>query len=65
MSDFPSCCEGILGVPIKLMQGNKALSLVEGEFGVLSSCGRNLGVLELNGKSPLSYQIATQTSGFL
>ena len=65
MSDFPSCCEGILRVPIKLMQGNKALSLVEGEFGVLSSCGRNLGVLELNGKSLLSYQIATQTSGFL
>ena len=64
MSDFPSCCEGIPGVPTKLIQGNQALSLVEGEFGVLSSCGRNRRVLELSGKS-LSYQIAIRTSGFL
>ena len=41
MSDLPSCCEGILGVPFESVQGNQALSHVEGEFGVLLTWGRN------------------------
>ena len=29
-SDLLSCCEGILGVPLELVQGNQALSHIEG-----------------------------------
>ena len=35
--DLPSCSE----VPFESVQGNQALSHVEGEFGVLLTCGRN------------------------
>ena len=48
-SDLPLCCEGKLGVPFESLNGNLAVSLVEGEFGVLSTCGRNCGV-------PLGFQ---------
>ena len=42
------CCEGKLRIPFELLQGNQALSRVEREIGVLSTCGRILRVpLEL------------------
>ena len=44
-SELTSCCEGILGSPFMSVQGNQAFSRVEGEFGVLSTCGRNSMVL--------------------
>ena len=44
-SELPSCFEGILGSPFGSVQGNQAFSRVEGEFGVLSTCGRNSMVL--------------------
>ena len=31
-------------VPFKLVQGNQVLSLVEGDFRVISTCSRNRGV---------------------
>ena len=43
-SDLPSFCEGKLGVPFESLNGNLAESLVEGEFGVLLTCGRNCRV---------------------
>ena len=49
-SGLPSCCEGILGVPLEPLQGNQDLSQVEWELGVLFPCSRMLGVpLEING----------------
>ena len=48
-SDLPLCCEGKLGVPFESLNGNLAESLVEGEFGVLLTCGRNCRV-------PLGFQ---------
>ena len=55
MSDLPSCCEGILGVPFESVQGNQTLSRVEGELGVLSTCSRNQQV-------PLEFQKVRQAS---
>ena len=43
-TDLPSYCEGIVMVPFKLVQGNQVLSLVEGDFRVISTCSRNRGV---------------------
>ena len=43
-SDLSSCCEGKLRVPFESVQGKQVLSRVEGELGVLLTCGRNLGV---------------------
>ena len=43
-SGLPSCCEGILGVALELVQGNQDLSRVEGEFVVLSPCSRSCGI---------------------
>ena len=43
-SGFPSCCEGILSVPLELVQGNQDLSGAEGELGVLFPCSRIRGV---------------------
>ena len=45
-TDLPSCCEGILGIPFESVQGNQAFSGVEGEFSVLSNCGRNCVVTQ-------------------
>ena len=42
-SDLSSCCEGKLDSKV-LLQGNKALSRVEGELGVLWTSRRNLSV---------------------
>ena len=39
----------MLSLPFESLNGNLAVSLVEGEFGVLSTCGRNRGV-------PLEFQ---------
>ena len=38
--DLLSCCEGKLGVLFESVQGNQALSQVEGELTVLSTCSR-------------------------
>ena len=47
-SSLPLYCEGKLGIPFKLLQGYQALSRVERQIGVLSTCGRILRVpLEL------------------
>ena len=47
-SSHPLCCVGKLRVPLQLLQGNQALSRVEREISVLSTCGRILCVpLEL------------------
>ena len=43
-SGLPSCCEGILGVPLEQVQGNQDLSGAEGELGVLFPCSRIHGV---------------------
>ena len=43
-SDLPSGCEGRLGISLELGQGNLALSRVEREFIVLSTCGKKCGV---------------------
>ena len=48
-SDLPSCCEEISGVPFKSVQGNHALSRIEGKLRVLLNCDRNPGV-------PLEFQ---------
>ena len=34
---LPSCCEGILGIPLEAVQGNKDLFQAEGALGVLFS----------------------------
>ena len=52
-SDFPSCCEGKLGIPFELLQWNQALSRFEGGIGVLSTSSRKLGV-------PLKVQLVRQ-----
>ena len=44
-SDLLSYCEGIFMVPFKWLQGNQVFSLVEGDFKVISTCGRSRGVL--------------------
>ena len=43
-SGLPSCCEGILGVPLEQVQGNQDLSGAEGELVVLFPCSRIRGV---------------------
>ena len=43
-SGLPSCCEGILSVPLELVQGNQDLSGAEGELGVLFPFSRIRGV---------------------
>ena len=52
---LPSCCEGILGIPLELVQGNQDLSGAEGQLGVLFPCSRIRGV-------PLEIQLLTQAS---
>ena len=54
-SDFPSCCEGKLGVPFESLKGNQAFSLVEGVLAVFLTCIRNLNV-------PLELQKMRQSS---
>ena len=49
----PSCCEGILGVPLQSVQQNQELSGAEGELGVRFPCSRIRGV-------PLEIQEVTQ-----
>ena len=44
VSGLPSCCEGILGVTLELVQRNNNLSRVEGELSVLSNCSHIHGV---------------------
>ena len=51
----PLYCEWTLGVQFQSVQGNHALSLVEGELGVLSTCGGNRRV-------PLVFQKVRQAS---
>ena len=43
-SDLPSCCEGILSVPLEPAKGNQDLSRAEGELSVLFPCSRVHGV---------------------
>ena len=43
-SGLLSCCEGILSVPLELVQGNQDLSGAEGELGVLFPFSRIRGV---------------------
>ena len=53
-SELPLWCERILGVPLKSVQGNQAISRVERELGVLSNCVRNGKVLhEFQGETGL------------
>ena len=40
---LPSCCEGILGIPLEPVQGNQDLSGAEGELGVLFPSSRICG----------------------
>ena len=51
----PLYCGWTLGVQFESVQGNRALSLVEGELGVLSTCGGNCRV-------PLVFQKVRQAS---
>ena len=37
---LPSCCEGILSVPLEPAKGNQDLSRAEGELSVLFPCSR-------------------------
>ena len=48
-SDLLFCGEEISGVPFESVQGNHALSRIEGELGILLNCDRNCGV-------PLEFQ---------
>ena len=43
-SDLALYCKGIFRVPFKSLQGYQALSRVEGDLGVLSTCSRKRGV---------------------
>ena len=43
-SDLALYCKGIFRVPFKLVQEYQALSRVEGDLGVLSTCSRKCGV---------------------
>ena len=43
-SDLALYCKGIFKVPFKLVQEYQALSRVEGDLGVLSTCSRKCGV---------------------
>ena len=43
-SDLAFYCKGIFRVPFKLVQEYQALSRVEGDLGVLSTCSRKCGV---------------------
>ena len=54
-SDLNSYCEWIFLVQFESVQGNQALSRVECELGVLSTCGRNCRV-------PLEFQKVRQAS---
>ena len=49
LSVLPSCCELILRIAFESLQGNQALSRVDGDIGVFSNCGRTPGV-------PLAFQ---------
>ena len=63
-SYLPSSCEGKLRVPFELLQRNQALSRVEGELTVLSTCGEKHGVpLDLRCGSGDNFQVATWESG--
>ena len=65
-SELPSYCEGILGSPFGSVQGNQAFSWVEGELGVLSTCGGNHGVpLEFRCGSGDTSLVATVESELL
>ena len=48
-SELPLCCEEILGIPFKLVQGIQALSRVEWKLGVLLTCC-------WNPRAPLEFQ---------
>ena len=56
-SGLPSCCEGILGVPLEPAQGNWDLSQADGKQDVLFHCSRIRGV-------PLEIQLMRQASSF-
>ena len=65
-SDLPLCCEGILSIPFPSLQGNQALSRVEGELGLLLTCGGKLGVpLKLQWGSEYTSWVATWEAGLL
>ena len=65
-SDLPSCCEGKLGVPFESLQGNQALSRVEGELGFLLACsGKHMVPLEWQWGTGDTSQVATGESGLL
>ena len=54
LSGLPSCRELILGVTFKLVQGNEALSRVDGDIGVISNGGSTPEVpLEFHGETGL------------
>ena len=55
LTGLPSCCEGILGVPLDSLQGNQDLSGAEGEISVLIPCSRIRGI-------PLEIQVVIQAS---
>ena len=52
LSVLPSCCELTLGVTFESLQGNQALSRMDGDIGVFSNCGTTPGV-------PLEFQVET------
>ena len=52
---LPSCCEGILGVPLEPVQGTQDLSGTDGQLSVLFPCSRIRGV-------PLEFQLVTQAT---
>ena len=63
-SDLSSCCERKLGLPFELLQANQALSRVEGELTVLSTCGKKHRVPhDLRWGSGDTFQVATLESG--
>ena len=54
LSVLPSCCELILGVTFKSLQGNEALSRVDWDIGVFSNGGTTPEVhLEFHGEMGL------------
>ena len=53
---LPSCCEGILEVPLEPVQGNQDLSRAEGELSVLFPCSKIHWIpLEIQLVTPASY----------
>ena len=65
-SDILSCCEGLLGDPLKSVQGIRPYLELSGGLGVLSTCSTTCGVpLDFQSVRQASSRVAREKSGFL